>query len=197
MWVDTIVPFYTRKYKVDNVLSARYAQCPYHWASWRICRLTPCVTVLCRQDQLSHRLSRAGYLWGRPANVVAALQLRSSRADVMSCKWSACDGQPGCYMVAKSNDTLTQMHFDDVSEGIVPDAMSFEKYVAGLSPVKQCYHVNFAAGSCSCPDNQMLHMPCKHMFMVMQHTSHTFSQLPASLVSAPTMVIDMEVVQVS
>jgi hypothetical protein len=23
MWVDTIVPFYNRKYKVDNVLSAR------------------------------------------------------------------------------------------------------------------------------------------------------------------------------
>jgi SWIM zinc finger len=152
--------------------------------------------MFCRQDQLSHRQSRAGYLWGRPANVVAALQLRSSRADVMSCQWSACAGRPGCYMVAKSNDTLTQMHFDDVSEGTVPAATSFEQYVAALSPDRHCYHVDFAAGSCSCPDNQMLHMPCKHMFMVMKHSTHTFSQLPASLVSAPTMVIDMEVVQV-
>jgi hypothetical protein len=149
-----------------------------------------------RQDQLNHRQPRASYLLGRPANVVDALKLRASRAENMTCQLSECSGEGGHYLVAKSDETLRQLHYDDMNDMEESARVSYEEYTAGLSPQNRCYHVDFLGGACTCPDNQLMRMPCKHMFMVIRHTDHTFSDLPELLVSSPTMVVDVEVIQV-
>ena len=149
-----------------------------------------------RQDQLSHRQAREAYCRGRPRNVVSALRLRSSRADVMACSLSEISGHAGCYLVAKSEDTLKLMYYDDVIDAGGNAQATFEEYKSTLNYAQRCYCVNIPAGACSCPDNKLLRMPCKHMFMIFKYTQYTFSDLPASLVSSPPMIIDADVVQV-
>jgi SWIM zinc finger len=149
-----------------------------------------------RQDQLSHRRAREAFCKGRPKNVVAALQLRSSRADVMGCALTELPERPGSFLVFKSDDTLRQMHHDDSLDAVQAD-ISFEQYKSNLPASQSCYHVNINAGQCSCPDNRLLRMPCKHMFMVFKHsTAYSFANLPQSLLQSQYMVIDADVVQV-
>ena len=148
---------------------------------------------------------RQPFLRGRPMNVVAALQLRMARADVMSCNWSAVDAEAGIYVVGKSDDTLKQMYYDNNAsmnasmETNRPAATTctFAEYKQALPIEQSHYHVNVLGGTCSCPDNRLLRMPCKHMFMIFKHTTTTFSDLPQHLVSSPSMVIDPQVVKVS
>jgi hypothetical protein len=152
-----------------------------------------------RQDQLSHQQPREAYCRGRPQNVVSALRLRSARADVMTCSLTEISGHVGCYLVSKSDDTLKQMHHDSIlvdDGGIDRASLSFEEYKSSLDRTHSCYFVNIADGVCSCPDNRLLRMPCKHMFMIFKHTEYTFSDLPESLVSSPSMIVDASVVQV-
>jgi hypothetical protein len=128
------------------------------------------------------------------------LRLCSSRADVMTCSLTEISGHAGCYLVAKSDDTLKQMHHDSM---LVDDggpnrvSISFEEYVGTLDRTHSCYLVNIPQGACSCPDNKLLRMPCKHMFMIFKHTRYAFSDLPESLVSSPSMTVDTSVVEVS
>ena len=71
----------------------------------------------------------------------------------------------------------------DYEEGIFPAAffLSFNAY----KPWAPSHIVDLCRGTCTCRHYVLSHMPCKHMFAVLNCTSKAWTDLPSSLLDHP------------
>ena len=155
---------------------------------------------------LSHTCNRAGLMqrsvalprwaFGRPTPVVQQLQRRQARAEEAVANdptyVRAVPEQEGCFIVAKSNDTLATMLYDAKVDGSLPRSTNLQPYKEQLDAAAKVYTVDIKGGTCTCSDQQHRNTVCAHMFAVFcsYQATYSFTSLPGSLLNQPHLVID-------
>eukprot|EP00798_Chlamydomonas_sp_ICE-L_P020379 gene20379-27150_t len=98
-------------------------------------------------------------------------------------------------LLRKSDDALNRMLKDDIRDGEAEAGTKLATYVQQLGRDQMCYKENIKDGTCSCPDQVLNMLVCKHMFGVLHdnNNSWSFDKLP-QLTHRPSMVLASDMV---